>query len=313
MLKNVLRRLIPFAVRRWLLHPAIVPNGYREEVAMAESILIMRHEKRGQDDEYWASNLRKYAHILDKGLQCCDCEPGHGRDYYKLACASRDMISGSEMLRDPSVVWAREKIAAYEYLQKTCGNGGKLGPFVSTVCSYDDLIDAIKTRRSIRNFANLALPREAVEKIAEAVNWAPSSCNRQTVKIFIADSSALIKTCLEANSGATCLSGEISCFMSFCADLRVYDMPTELTLPVLDVALGMQNCCLTAHSLGVGMTLLNWTHHDLLQEKQLREALSIPPHYRIVANAALGYPEVGAPPPSRKSARFTYEFPRARA
>lgn len=306
--KDIIRCLIPFAVRRRLLNPIIVPKGYQEEVFLAESILVLRHEKKGLDDEYWASAVRKYAHIIDKGLQRCDCEPGHSETFYQHARDCLGMINGAEMLSDPSIIWAKEKIASYERLQNSSTTCDRATPFDETRCTYEDLVDVIKTRRSIRGFSDRQIPREVIEKIVDVVNWAPSSCNRQTTRVFIADSKEMILNCLDANNGATCFGGEISCFMAFCADLRAYDMPTEMTLPILDVSLGMQNCCLVAHSLDVGLTLLNWTHHSKEQDRRLREALSIPPHYRIVANAVLGYPEQGAPLPARKGPTSTYSF-----
>ena len=169
-------------------------------------------------------------------------------------------------------------------------------------------MEVIHSRRSIRSFLEQPLPRDVVETIAGVASWASCSCNRQTTKIFITSSRKLIPDCLSANSGATCLSEYVPLFMCFCADLRAYDMPAEMTLPVLDVSLGVQNSCLLAQSLGVGMTLLNWTHHSEDQDRLLRKTLGIPSYYRIVVNAVLGYPAHGAPVPVRKSSNLTYSF-----
>lgn len=308
LIKKIICRIIPYSVRRWLFHPLIVSKDYAGEFSEAESIHLMHHENHGFDDEYWSAVLRKYAHIIDKGLQRCDCEPGHSGDFYNEALTSLSMIKSEKMLRDPSVVWAKNIITSYEKLRFENESPLSSEPFLKTTCHYSDLVDVIKTRRSIRNFTSERIEHDLIKKIAEVANWAPSSCNRQTIKIFIADSDELIKACVEANNGATCFSGKISCFMAFCADLRAYNMPQELTLPVLDVALGIQNSCLVAHSEGVGMALLNWTHHSKEQDTKLRDMLSIPSYYRIVANAVLGYPERGASLPSRKDVNYTYVF-----
>ncbi|MGE4546028.1 MAG: nitroreductase family protein [Pedobacter sp.] len=307
-IKKIIVGLVPFQIRRKLFHPLVVHNDYSCEIALTESVLLMKHNKENLDDEFWASNLRKAAHILDKGLQRFDCEPGHSVSFYQKARNCLDNIKGDDMINDPSILWAIEKLSEYDQLQKSGNIIQNEQPFKTTICNYDHLIDLIKTRRSIRSFTDQLISPEVIKKITDVVNWAPSSCNRQTTKIFIADSKELIKVCTEANNGATCFTGEISCYMSFCADLRPYDLPTEMMLPVLDVSLGMQNCCLAAHSLGVGVAILNWTHHSPEQDSLLRKALSIPPYYRIVANAVLGYPEKGAPLPARKGDSFTSVF-----
>lgn len=306
--KKIAVRLVPFSVRRWLFHPMIAPSDYRKEIALAESILALRHHSRGLDEEFWAAVLRKYAHILDKGLQRCDCEPGHSGEFFQLAHASLRQLSSDAALSDPSVQWAKGRIAAYEKLQHSGRREDPVPPYVPAPSSFEALDGLIRTRRSIRSFTAQPVPRELLAKIVATVNWASSSCNRQTVKVFVADQGPLVEACLAANSGATCFDGGVPCFVCFCADLRAYDMPQEMTLPVLDVALGMQNCCLAAHALGCAVTLLNWTHHTDEQDRQLRRLLGIPSHFRIVANGALGYPSQGAPVPERKSARHTYTF-----
>lgn len=300
--------LLPLRIRRWLFHPMIVSNSYREEVDVTESVLLMRHDGANLDSEFWAAMLRKYCHILDKGLQRHDCESGHSKDFYALALEARDKITEKNVLDDPSVLWAKNKIIEYEEFQgKTCwkSEGTRFAP---SICTYDQLCDVVQSRRSVRIFQERTVERTDIERIASVINWAPTSCNRQTSKIFIADSPKSVEECLHSNSGATCLSDNVPCFMSFCVDLRPYDMPHEMTLPIIDSALGIQNCCLAAHSLGIGLTILNWTHHSSVQDKQLRKVLGIPSYYRIVANAVLGYPAVGAPIPARKRSEATCVF-----
>jgi len=303
-----LKALVPFRIRRLLFKTMIVSNSYREEIELAESVLLMRNEGTALDSEYWAAMLRKYAHILDKGLQRCDCEAGHSNGFYSLAREAMNHIAGTDLVNEPSVLWARNKVLEYEAFQVSKCVDDKPIPFVPTNCTYEQLHDAMVTRRSVRIFTNHAVPRSEIEKIVSVVNWAPASCNRQTVRVYIADNPELVRICLGVNNGATCTSDNIPCFISFCADVRPYDMPHEMTLPVLDTALGIQNCCLAAHALGIGMTLLNWTHHTEEQAKLLRKTLGIPSCFRIVANAVLGYPAQGAPLPVRKSDNLTYTF-----
>ena len=54
-----------------------------------------------------------------------------------------------------------------------------------------DFYDVIRNRRSIRKYKNTPVPRESLEKIMEAVNMAPTACNRQPFKFFLISNPAL--------------------------------------------------------------------------------------------------------------------------
>ena len=54
-----------------------------------------------------------------------------------------------------------------------------------------ELTKGIFERRSIRKYKNTPVPRESLEKIMEAVNMAPTACNRQPFKFFLISNSAL--------------------------------------------------------------------------------------------------------------------------
>ena len=48
-----------------------------------------------------------------------------------------------------------------------------------------ELMDAIKTRRSIRNFKNKEIPKEIIEDIIEAGRFAPTGKNAQNVSFIV--------------------------------------------------------------------------------------------------------------------------------
>lgn len=101
-------------------------------------------------------------------------------------------------------------------------------------------------------------------------------------------------------AGATCFSGMASAFFCFCADVRVYEMPHEVMLPYVDIGLGVQNCALAAHCLGVSLTMLTWAQHASEDDLKLRRLLQIPDYCLIVVNAVGGYPDGGTEVPARK-------------
>ena len=305
LMKKVVTDIFPRKWSRILKGLVIVPGDYGKMVRGLEDVIDLCQNQAALDDEYWCSVLRKYTHILDKGLQQCDCEPGHSSQVYRSALDALAHVKSDETRSDPSFVWAVTRISEYEHLQShgcvSCGAPG----IPQTLCTYDHLVDAIKTRRSIRTLKPVPVDEDTILNVFEALVWSPTSCNRQTAKAFIATEQSLVRACLSTCAGATGFSEFVPCFVSFCADLRPYGLPDEMMLPTLDAGLGIQNCCLLAHSLGLSITLLSWALHTQSEERELRRLLGIPGHHQIVANAVIGYPQVGAPVPSRKPASVT--------
>lgn len=274
---------------------------YRYMIIPSERVIALRKTEESLGDSYWAGRLRKFAHIVDKGLQRRDFTKGHGMTAYGQAKRALSYIRSDEYLNDPSVKWAAKRLREYEDFQK-----GLLPQtareYVKTTCSYDHLINAIKTRRSLRSYVQRPVTDQTVRKIVEVIDWSPTSCNRQTARVYATNNPELVKRCTAACSGAACFTDIYApLFFSFCADMRLYEMPHELQLPYVDVALGVQNCNLVAHSLGISMTMLTWAQHTTQQERQLRRILKIPKHYQIIVNAVAGYPDGGVDAPARKN------------
>lgn len=298
----VLRRMIPPLWVRTLKNPVVLPSYYRQIVPDIEPIIDLNRRLEWLDDDYWAAILRKQAHILDKGLWACNFEPGRGRDYYNSAIEAYKNIRSDTVRNDPSVLWAAQKIKKYEQVQKVgVGCQKPLSQGVYDPTAYDRLVKIIKSRRSIRSFTSQTIDCQILEKIIGVTAWAPSSCNKQTVKVFATISSDLAHKCLNTCKGGTCFSDSVPCFLSFTADLRSYVMPEEAWLPQIDTSLAAQNSCLAAHTLGLSLCLLTWCQHNEQEDQELRTLLSIPNHHRIVFNAVLGYPSVAVETPERKS------------
>lgn len=155
-----------------------------------------------------------------------------------------------------------------------------------------DVMEAIKTRRSIRKFKKDPVPEELVEKVLEAGRWAPSSRNRQPWK-FIVLRSAEVKKKLS----------ELLTYGWFLADaplgIAVVVNPEESRRPVEDGAIASQNILLAAHGLGLGACWI--AAYGIPLEDKARELLGVPEGQRILSVIALGYPDEKPAPTSRKS------------
>ena len=56
-----------------------------------------------------------------------------------------------------------------------------------------DVYEAVRTRRSVRNFTNRPVPREALERVLSAAAWAPSGSNIQPWHIYVVTGASLVE------------------------------------------------------------------------------------------------------------------------
>lgn len=296
---RLIRGLFP---RKWYKLIAngcmIVPKYYKTIIDDAELYFDLAGVDHVNKD---IMLMRKYAHILDKGLHRRDIAPGHSRNYYVLLKDLVDRLSSSEFASDPTYLWACEKLFKYESLQE---NPEKFLPLESELresnISYDELFALIKSRRSNRFFLEKEVSDDIIDKLKETVNWAANSCNKQPIRLFVANNPNLAKECLTCCKGGTGFSDYIPTFWVFAANVRGYVWPSEMYLPAVDTSLGAQNVFLAAHTLGISGTILSWAQKDNEEEIKLRRLLNIPEDCSIIFCAVMGYPEYGYVTPERK-------------
>ena len=145
-----------------------------------------------------------------------------------------------------------------------------------------DVLEAIRTRRSVREFERRRVEREKIEKILEAGRWAPSAKNRQPWKFIVVENRDTIKRI------ASCT------IYSFIADasllIAVFLDKSEMVDRTKDVqAIGacIQNMLLAAHSLGLGSC---WIGEILRRKEEVSRILNAPDYLELMAVIAVGYP-----------------------
>jgi nitroreductase len=252
------------------------------------------------DDEVRLSRLRAYAHILDKSLHHPEWEYGRGREIYELASKLLIQLDGHDC---PTKAWANEIVSQYEARQK----GFAQSPERHTddmqenikLCS-EDLSRLMANRRSCRQYAERKVERDVLAAMVSAAIEAPSSCSRQTLRVYCEDRPGSVKEVLQYFKGFTGFGSYVPVCMVYGADLRPYGMPKELFVPHLDTGLAAQNAAIMAAAHGVSVTYLSWASHSPGQDVGLRAYFEIPDYVEIVVGCACGYPRFFAMRPQRK-------------
>jgi len=148
----------------------------------------------------------------------------------------------------------------------------------------DDLIfQAIKKRRSIREFTDQAVSLDDLKLIVEAGIWAPSGKNNQPWRFV-----------LITDDGVREEIGKLTLYSHILAGCRaliaVYIDSEAMYDPVKDymsVGAAIQNMLLTTESIGMGAV---WLGQILKNKKQVSAVLGVEERYNLMAVLAIGYP-----------------------
>lgn len=143
--------------------------------------------------------------------------------------------------------------------------------------------DAIKNRRSIREFTEQAVERDLLGKIISAGIWAPSGLNNQPWRFVIIRDKELRAQLAQLTHYAHIVAAAPALIAVYLDQEKMYDRVKD------HQAAGacIQNMLLTAHELGLGAV---WLGQILANKDKVNEVLQLDNHYELAALIALGYP-----------------------
>jgi len=165
-----------------------------------------------------------------------------------------------------------------------------------------EVMEAIKTRRSIRKFKTTPVDDKTLEQVLEAARWAPSWGNTQCWRfIVVRDNNIkaeLANTLVKVERGDEAVDNpsleairSAPIVIVACCELGKsgYEFGKPATDKgdwyMFDVALAMQNLTLAAHSLGLGTV-----HIGAFDAKKAARILKVPEGLCVVEMTPLGYP-----------------------
>ncbi len=158
-----------------------------------------------------------------------------------------------------------------------------------------NVFEAIKSRRSIRSFADRAIEEEKLKKVLEAGRLAPSAANMQEWKfVLVRDKETKEKLATAANNQRFIAKADV--IIVGCATEADKIMTCgQYTYPI-DLAIAMDHMSLQAVEEGLGTCWIG-----AFEEDEVKGILGIPSEIRVVELMPLGYPLCVPEPRSRKS------------
>lgn len=159
----------------------------------------------------------------------------------------------------------------------------------------NQIMDAIKKRRSVRAYKDKPLPKEIIQSLLEAAMYAPTARNLQQLEYKVITDKKLIKRISERIVQEIRKEGRLS-------DVRdksnpiFYDAPLVIIITgpeenkwiYSDAALAVQNIMLYATSIGLGTCFIGRARY-IEKVKEIMDELKISANIRIAAAVICGY------------------------
>ena len=147
-----------------------------------------------------------------------------------------------------------------------------------------DVLDAIKTRKSIRKYLEKPLEDEKLNVVLEAARLAPSAGNRQEWRfVVVRDPKTRRGLADAANSQA--FVGQAPIVIVACAETDGHVMRCGQLCYPIDVAIALDHMSLAATELGLGTCWIG-----AFNEQKVKQILGIPEEICVVQLMPLGYP-----------------------
>lgn len=156
-----------------------------------------------------------------------------------------------------------------------------------------DILEIIKTRRSVRDYGTEIPDKGLIDQIIEAARWAPSGLNNQPWKLMIVQNEELRAGLAGfTRYGQLVRSAPVS--IAVCLD-RGQSYHREKDIMAIGAAI--QNMLLAAHARGLGAC---WLGEILARKQEVARYLGFPDECELMALVVVGFPGGEGGPGERK-------------
>ena len=149
-----------------------------------------------------------------------------------------------------------------------------------------EVLDAIKRRRSVRAYSSRPIPADVLDRMHEALRFAPSACNLQPWH-FIGVTDAELRGRLAAAANNQHWMADAPLTMVACGfPQRAYQRMGGYGNSVdVDLAIALDHLTLAAVADGLGTCWIG-----AFDEQKVKDLLGIPASVKVVAMTPVGYP-----------------------
>ncbi|MCD5409644.1 MAG: nitroreductase family protein [Methanocellales archaeon] len=146
-----------------------------------------------------------------------------------------------------------------------------------------NIMDTIRSRRSIRKFGDASVEDEKIDIILDAGRWAPSGMNNQPWQFIVVKDGETI----EEVAGCTTYGDIVRSANLLIAVFLDRDRMYDGTKDTMAIGACIQNMLLAAHSVELGAV---WLGEILNRREKVNQILNAPDSLKLMAVIAIGYP-----------------------
>ena len=158
-----------------------------------------------------------------------------------------------------------------------------------------EVMQAVKARRSIRDYEDKPVPEEKLQKLLEAARLSPSARNSQDRKFIIVQEIEQRLKLARAAGGQPHVANAPIVIVAV-GTKPEYHMPNDVPAYAVDLAIALDHISLVAVEEGLGTCWIGG-----FMQASAREALNIPDKFIIAAMLTVGYPRAIPEEKPRKS------------
>jgi nitroreductase len=240
--------------------------------------------------------IKKRAHHLERFLFHPEL---YGEAFGASMARELEALLAGDTTRTRPNRWARRILDEYRgdhFCPVLLDGIARRPPLVAT----RDLMNLLRGRRSRRLFKDVPLTNDEKALICEAAQYAPSSCNRQTLDLIFVEDEELRKKVARSIPGGYQFFHLAPCILILVSDAGDYRYPDDRVVPYVDASAAVQNIYLVCETMGLGCCWGSmFSHGSVIDESSFRKLLRIPDTHLIVASLAVG-----------KSDQFICDIPR---
>lgn len=144
-----------------------------------------------------------------------------------------------------------------------------------------DVLEAIKSRVSIRRYKNIPIAKEILSEIVDCARLAPSGYNHQSWMFVVVTDENIKGSIAEAAQWGRFIKDAGACIAVFCKK-------GEETM-VEDACAATENMIIAARAFDLGTCWVN--SHKKSHSEKVKTILKCPPEYELITLLAIGYHE----------------------
>lgn len=266
---------------------------------------ILRKNKELTDEEFLSMDDTEFrARVRERGHHTLEIQVYHAA--YRNQILKADQADYAKRLLG---LWEKKglskELPEYRYVSfliqaadlLAAGKPVDLTPYTPTPVTKemeDHFFTILKERRSVREFKDIDVPDEVIDKILDAGLWAAHGCNIQSIRYVVVrekNEPGLFR-------GSDVPGGPIH--LVICQDMRCYRANnfTPLRNRLLDAGAAGQNLVLAAHAAGLEGVWLTFPNEEFCD--RLRKKFQLPEYIRLVTYVDVGYGDQTPCPPLRQ-------------